>query len=235
MQGQLPLQSAAAHAPLDALFRSCLPWAKTEIKVRRWVWGYLLFQAMLMLLVRISDGNDSFLEGAVARGWSILLLLQFHPLAIAVARNSPSPWSTRSELTWARSLASLRGYSVAMVEQRAKSVPWLSLRDFLGPASVALLLWPGVLLLGDTPTRFALRLLVLVLLGLLSSLSGLVLFGLGGIFRRYFSAGYAPWVLLLVVWGPWVLGELMKISAISLPGLFLMVQDAVLGLAPLGG
>lgn len=226
VQGQLPPRPAAARAPLDALFRACLPGSPREARLRRFAWGYLLFQAVLMLAVRVSDGAESFLEGAVARGWAILLLIQVFPLALAISREGVPDDS------WARSLAELRGYAPADVVQSARSAPLRALRDLLVPAGMALLFWPGLLLLGDSPGRFALRLGIVLLLGLLSAVGALLLLGLGGLLGRHLPVARAPWALVILFWGPWILGGVAEIPALSLPGLFRMALDAVLGLAP---
>ncbi|MDW8251626.1 MAG: hypothetical protein RMJ98_20210, partial [Myxococcales bacterium] len=137
MQGQLPRRSFTSLAGLDELFAVTFPGLPLPPRLRRLVGGYLGLQALLMLVVRIGDGPEAFLEGAVARGWSVLLLLQAVPLAWRVAR---SGGKLRDESAWP--LADLLGVRPEDFAARARLAPLRTvLRSFL-PALVALCAWP---------------------------------------------------------------------------------------------
>jgi hypothetical protein len=197
-----------------------------ERLLRRLTWGYLVFQAALMVAVRVGDGSEAFLEGAAARGWSVVLWLQAVPAALAMARSGPLDDGLLA-------LGEARGIPAATLLPRVHRAPWSRLLRALAPAAAALALWPLLLSLGAAPGAFALRLALLCLLLAIASLASLCLMGLALLLARLLPSGPAPRAFLLLLLGPWLLASLAGLPAeASLPGIYRALVGFVLGLAP---
>ena len=195
--------------------------------LRRLGWAYLGVQGGLMLVVRLADGGEAYLEGAVARGWSIFLLLQAIPAAVALARGGGG---VLDEGAW--TLADLQGIPREVFLARARLAPLRAqLRMFL-PALLALGAWPAALLLGTPPAQLGLRLLVVVLLALAGLLGAAALLALGAAAGRWLPPTRAPWALLAFLLGPWLLASLADLpDHASAPGLFHALTRGILGLS----
>jgi hypothetical protein len=213
VQGQLPRRSFSSPPLLDELLTAAMPGASPPRRLQRLVWAYLALQALLMLAVRVGDGHEAFLEGAVARGWSVLLLLQAFPMALAVARAGGKP---HVDEVW--TLADLLGVRPEDFAARARLAPLRALvRAFL-PALGALLAWPLVLLLGTPADHLALRVLVVALLTLAALLGAAVILALGAAAGRLLPPERAPWALAALLGAPWLI-SLATDLPVSLPGL----------------
>ncbi len=197
MQGQLSRPVIRSYAPLDAFLAGTLPAPPGGRALRLLSWAYLAFQSLLLLIVSRSDGEDAFLEGATARGFSVILVLQALPLAMALAR-AGDELLDEGLLT----LAEQRGYPREAVRRRAIYAPLRALLVAMGPALLALGLWPLLLSLGVGPARLLPRVGVTWMLCALALLAGAALLGLGRLLGRLLGPR-GSWALLALVVVPW--------------------------------
>ena len=194
--------------------------------LQRLAWGYLGAQSLLMLMVRVGDGQAAYLEGAIARGWTVVLLLQIFPAALAMARTSKvfDPGVI--------ALAEAHGHPEETIIARARHAPLRWLLRRIAPAALALGLWPALLMLGAPTGHLGRRWLVALLLALVSTTAAAALAGLGMAAGRWLQ-GRGSWGFSLFLWGPWALAALLDLPAeTSLPGFYRTLIGLVLGLAP---
>jgi hypothetical protein len=176
-----------------------------------------------MLVVRVADGPDGFLEGVVARGATSQLLLASLPLAWGLTMGGPAPVSEG-----VAALAELRGFSRSEVERRAFRAALLRSAVVVLPPVAALAIEACLLSLPDLH-ELGHRLLTgsaQVLLALLAS-AGLA--ALGGTLARLTPRHGKP-ALLGILLLPWAISFLPGIPReLSLIGIYQFAVRAVLG------
>lgn len=226
--GQLPRPVIPSLAALDAFLAATLPSPPAARPFRILSRVYLALQAFFLLVVRLADGSEAFLEGAVARGLGVMLLLQALPIALGVARGGGD-----APDEGAVALAGLRGYPRAAVLGRAIYAPLRAVGVAMAPALIALGLWPLFLSIDDEPLRLLQRIGLTALLCVAAMMAAAALVLLGVLVGRRVPGPRAPWALLALLVVPWVGAWALDLPReASLPGLYRSLIERLLGLAP---
>jgi hypothetical protein len=212
--------STPSRPALDQLLRS-----RVLIGRRAGLIFSVLYTAMLavgMLIVRSADGPSAYLEGIVARGASLALLVASIPFAFRVAKEEGNLRVDAGIV----SLARLRGLDEDTVRRRATGAV-LRVGMALPAFQTACLSALAVTLSLPDAALMTKRALSGVALTALTALSGAVLTSIALVLSDR-AHRWGRFLFGSILFGPWILSALLPVDWLSLPGAFGELRDLVL-------